>query len=213
MATFNDLVRAIAEIEGMDPMTVRGIGIKIREAGMISKSGRGLSAARMTVEDAAALLIGVNGTAMAKDAAEAIHAFRNLRLQLDYGMPTDPGERSEILGESDPIDRTLKIGTPFQETLVALLTACVPQEDGTTYLSRRLGSDVSVNITFHRPVWSASIDIYWEATNEEELPEPWTSAQFVDPPATLLTETGPDRSDSTTISARTLMAVGQILAT
>src|SRR3954451_3299911 len=61
MAFFNDLVRVIAEVEGMDPMTVRGIGLSVREGGHISKGGRGLSAAKMTVRDSANMLIGVNG--------------------------------------------------------------------------------------------------------------------------------------------------------
>src|SRR4051812_27564455 len=78
MAFFNDLVKAVAEAEGMELMTVRGIGLNVRDGGYIAKSGRGLSAARMTVRDAANLLIGVNASAMAKDAASAVEPYRSL---------------------------------------------------------------------------------------------------------------------------------------
>ncbi|ACK84157.1 hypothetical protein [Methylorubrum extorquens] len=84
MAFFNDLVRAIAVVEGMDEMTVRGIGIRIRDGGFISKGGRGLSAAKMTSKDAAALLIGVNACTSATSAAEILEKYQSLKLSDVY---------------------------------------------------------------------------------------------------------------------------------
>lgn len=217
MATFNDLVRVIAEVEGMDPMTVRGIGIKVREAGMISKSGRGLSAARMTVEDAAALLIGVNGTAMAKDAAEAVRAISGLRLSFDRAWSLDADnvsspdfhERAQTLDGEDPFERTLRFGTPFFETFSALISTFIPRDD--ERFSVGLGDKVEV--TFRRPVWSASIAIS-SKTHDEEIPfEAWADVGFEGLEIRHLADDGTDRRDSTTIGERTLMAVGRILAT
>lgn len=78
MAFFSDLVRAVAQAEGMDEMTVTGIGQYVRDAGYITKGGRGRSAAKMTSRDAANLLIAVNGTSLAKDAPSAVEKFRAL---------------------------------------------------------------------------------------------------------------------------------------
>lgn len=217
MATFNDLVRVIAEVEGMDPMTVRGIGIKVREAGMISKSGRGLSAARMTAEDAAALLIGVNGTAMAKDAAEAVRAIRGLRLSFDRAWSLDSAnissrdldERAQTLDDEDPFERTLRFGTPFFETFSALIATFIPRDDGS--FSVDLGDKVEV--TFRRPVWSASIAIFSKTGDEENPFEAWAYVDFKGLEVSHLADDGTDRRDSTTIGERTLMAVGRTLAT
>jgi hypothetical protein len=84
MAFFNDLVRTIAVVEGMDEMTVRGIGIRIRDGGFISKGGRGLSAAKMSSKDAAALLIGVNACTSATSAAEVLERYQSLKLSNVY---------------------------------------------------------------------------------------------------------------------------------
>jgi hypothetical protein len=208
VATFNDLVKAIAETEGMDRMTVRGIGIKVREAGMISKSGRGPSAAQMTAKDAAALLIGVNGTDLAKDAAGAVRAFCDLRLRFDYTMPENPKEWDELRDDNDPVERALKYDTPFSDTLVALVAAFIPGQDHRIYFDPK----VKIEITFERPVYSAAVNIYWTAPNEGAQDDVLTAARFRCSASGVLAD-GPDRRDTTIISERTLKAVGQILAT
>lgn len=206
MATFNDLVRVIAEIEGMDPMTVRGIGIKVREAGMISKSGRGLSAARMTAEDAAALLIGVNATGMVKEAAEAVEGFHDLRLR--HFPPSD-----ETRDESDPIERCLKTGSPLRETLAALIFACIPQDGRVAYLDSYLGPEGSVLITFERPIRRANIMISGQTRKEKRSVKRYAHALFGSARWEQTSADSPDRRDTTTISERTLRVVGRALAT
>ena len=76
MATLTELVETIAEAEGLDPTSVGLIARYIREAGLITTGGRGPSAARMDFSDAAHLLIGVNATKAAQDAAKIVSISR-----------------------------------------------------------------------------------------------------------------------------------------
>lgn len=102
MAFFSDLVRAVALSEGMDEMTVTGIGQYLRDAGLIKKGGRGLSAAKMDCRDAANLLLGVNGTALAKNSPKAVEMFRGLNVKDSILLGTaslqDLAENSRTLG-------------------------------------------------------------------------------------------------------------------
>src|ERR1700722_4299287 len=78
MGTLSHLVETIAAVEGIDPATVALIARHIREANLISTGGRGPSAARMTITDAANLLIGVNATRIAAEAAQVVRTLRSL---------------------------------------------------------------------------------------------------------------------------------------
>lgn len=60
MATLENLVATIAEVQGIGAERVRAIARAVREAGLIAKHGRGTSAAEMSETDAANLLIAVN---------------------------------------------------------------------------------------------------------------------------------------------------------
>ncbi|WP_143131922.1 hypothetical protein [Methylobacterium sp. 174MFSha1.1] len=98
MAFFNDMVRALADAEGMDEMTVRGIGIIVRDKGHISKGGRGLSAAKMTAKDATNLLIGVNGSSSNREAGEIVDEFRSFRQKSARGLlPNGKGPLWDII--------------------------------------------------------------------------------------------------------------------
>ncbi|MGU3389031.1 hypothetical protein ACLBYG_31380 [Methylobacterium sp. D53M] len=88
MAFFNDLVRVIAEVQGLDEMTVRGIGLNVRDAGHIRKGGRGLSAAKMSPKDAASLLIGTCATNMSKQAGNAVGEFYYASFKNARGLST-----------------------------------------------------------------------------------------------------------------------------
>jgi hypothetical protein len=78
MATLTQLVDTVAAVEGLEPSAVSLIARYVREAGLITTGGRGGSAAKMNLADAANLLIGVNATATATDAAETVSTYRNL---------------------------------------------------------------------------------------------------------------------------------------
>jgi hypothetical protein len=78
MATLSQLVETVAEVEGMEPATVNLIARNVREAGLITTGGRGLSAARMTMADAVNLLIAVNATVIVREAPQTLRTYRRL---------------------------------------------------------------------------------------------------------------------------------------
>src|SRR5689334_4728902 len=87
MVRLSDLVATIARVEGLPEPGVAQIARHVREAGLVSQSGRGLSAARMTIPDAANLLIAVNAAPMAKDAPRAVARYRGM---VNYMRSPDP---------------------------------------------------------------------------------------------------------------------------
>src|ERR1700687_3500599 len=78
MALLSELVTAVAQAEGMEEVTVGVFARHAREAGLISQAGRGRGAARMTVRDAANLIIAVNACALAKYVRYGVEDFRSL---------------------------------------------------------------------------------------------------------------------------------------
>jgi hypothetical protein len=79
MATLSNLVEALAGVTGLPEATVFAYGRFARQAGFIGQSGRGHSAAEMSVEDAANLLLAIGGTGVTREAGSAIETFRNLK--------------------------------------------------------------------------------------------------------------------------------------
>ncbi|MEZ5782372.1 MAG: hypothetical protein R3D70_12240 [Rhizobiaceae bacterium] len=80
MATIGDLVRMIAQAEGIDEVSVDVYARRAREAGFISQGGRGRSAPKMTVRDAANLLIAVNASPTGREVHRIVPYFRELEL-------------------------------------------------------------------------------------------------------------------------------------
>jgi hypothetical protein len=90
MATLSDLVSALASVIGLPEATVFAYGRFAREAGYIAQGGRGRGGARMTVADAANLVVAIGGTRITREAGDAIKAFRGLRGNLEpryHGFP------------------------------------------------------------------------------------------------------------------------------
>jgi hypothetical protein len=79
MATLSQLVDVVATVEGLDRERVGAIARAVREAGLIATHGRGTSAARMGLADAANLLIAVNAAETALSAPEIVRRYRTLR--------------------------------------------------------------------------------------------------------------------------------------
>jgi hypothetical protein len=75
MATPAQLVEALSFVTGVPLPTVVDIDRKLVKAGLRTKGGRGLHAARMTSLDAARLLTAVLGSAQANTAAEAVTRY------------------------------------------------------------------------------------------------------------------------------------------
>jgi hypothetical protein len=79
MGNSTNLVRAVARATALSPETLTVSMRILRTAGLITVSGRGTSAARMTPQDAARLLIAAGGSHFIKESLGAAMSFGGLR--------------------------------------------------------------------------------------------------------------------------------------
>jgi len=79
MARLPALVDAVAALDSRGRGTVDHVARVAREAGYIRTTSRGRGAAEMSAVDAAALLLGLNGAELPKDAPGAIERFGKLK--------------------------------------------------------------------------------------------------------------------------------------
>jgi|tagenome__1003787_1003787.scaffolds.fasta_scaffold19946965_1 hypothetical protein len=227
MALLSTLVKVIADVGGMDEAFVSGIARYLREAGLISQAGRGRGAAHMTARDASNAIIGVNACSMAKDAPTAVSIYGALRA-LKPSIQPEEGTLHTICTE----------GINFGEALELLVRAHVPDQNGLLPIDGELFGEVdwpegspeydrtvqeiekqiAFEIEFIRPSSEASIRVYQvaaRATVQADLTEPEdrliAAARFSARKAQ--GHKLGDRRDQTTITRRTLLAVGQVLAT
>lgn len=208
MALFRDLIGTIASAESVSEMTVTGIGQYLRDAGLISKHGRGKSAARMTTADAANLLIGVNASDLAKNAVAAVAAYGEL--QLPYP------EKTNI--EHWSIAPAFQKGVKLKDAIRIVLDAFVPDESGNTPIEREIdGLDYSIEIGFGAPVISAFIRVSQIGPPSIANPFRWMEMQKTEAFGHYWDRRYPWSSSSgrkslTVIDKRTLSAVGIALA-
>lgn len=214
MATLSELVEIVAAVEGIDLATVRLIARNLREAGLIATRGRGLSAAKMTLADAANLLIAVNATDKVREAAQTVHTYRRLEA---YGRWTG---------------RRFRFGDALEQLIQAASNKALPEQyvfDPVPPLVAEYFAkgEAEVVVVFHRPVPNGQIGI---ATSEHErvwLGEsaPYSSDkarkkyfknqtsigyEFLWPGSEEELKRG-DRHDRTTIRFPTIRAVGKLL--
>ena len=188
MALLSDLVRIVASVEGLEEVSVGIFARAAREAGYISQGGRGRSAAKMTVRDAANLLIAVNGCSLAKDVSTMVDIIRNLpAVEVD-------GNYAIGLGRE---------GATFGGDLELLLDLLATMKSG----KELLPVPGPVTVVFHRPIIKAEIEIfprlgkkhveqvaaYQDYSRVESLPEP-------------------DRYDQTSITQRTLYRLAEAIS-
>ena len=213
MATLSELAQVIAAVERIDPATVALIGRHLREAGLVTKHGRGPSAAHMGLADGANLLIGVNATRNAAHAARAVQAYRRFR--------PDELQWSEM-------SRDFTLGEAIEQLLVAAGTSEPPTPFlGTTdyyELSEAFETgEVHVELRFRTSESSALLRIApLEAPLEDEAtPElmaiipalvlvHFSPRKARDSPNTRKDQSG-DRLEETTIGFRTLREVGRLI--
>lgn len=82
MASPGELTKTVADVLGIDPTTVANIYRGLREAGLVTKGGRGRSAAVVSPRDAAMLLLGVCASDSVKDAPAAAQEYAALRASI-----------------------------------------------------------------------------------------------------------------------------------
>lgn len=76
MATPGELVQTIARVAGIQEETISWCARNLREVGLITKGGRGRSAAKMKPEDATNLLLGVMAASKVSEAASIVPLYR-----------------------------------------------------------------------------------------------------------------------------------------
>lgn len=216
MAVISELVRAIAEIEGLEENFVSVYARSAREAGFISHHGRGRNAARMVARDAANLIIGVNSSSLAKNVPETIREYSNLTLKIDQ----------EYLIGSRTADHLGKKGTLFGDALTFLLdcdengrpnSACILEEvRDPQFKQLKPEQRSSIRIEFDSPAPRARIKISsLKDVRPKRSPNFVINADlwyFRDQSKKLNIKHG-DRNVSTSISANTLIAVAELLRT
>lgn len=189
MALLSALVKAIADVEGIDEVQVGWVARHLREAGLISQAGRGRGAAHMTCTDAANLLIGVNAAFSAKEAVAAVQSFGNSTCF-----------SSKVRGGKHLAD-VFSTGNKFSDSLALLINVAQPMHDfpseliweiaqntdyiGEKYLlkldkniarlSTHINDMVSSEIVFHRPSVFVSVfivDNHWRDIPGPSAPPP-----------------------------------------
>lgn len=208
MALFRDLISSVAQAEGLSEMAVTGIGQYLRDAGFISKHGRGRAAAQMTSVDAANLLIGVNASDLAKNAVYAVSVYGDLKIAYP--------EKNEI--KDWAISRVFEKEVTLQEAIGILVEAFIPREDGTTAFERDAGADqCTIEIGFGKPAASAYVSLAEVSPPSPINPFRWLQYQktkafghYWDNSHLWSSTSG--RKDLTIIDGRTLAAVGSVLA-
>jgi hypothetical protein len=94
MAASTQLATAVADLFGISATKVNNAHRYLREAGVVSKSGRGISAAQMTVDDCVTLLAAVMGSEHINNSAKAAAKILALRADRDSAFKAkDAGRR------------------------------------------------------------------------------------------------------------------------
>jgi len=207
MALFKDLVRSVAEAEGISEMTVTGVGQYLRDSGFISKHGRGRAAAQMSTTDAANLLIGVNASNFAKDAVEAVKVFRELYIRPSTIKYEGAGILNEITAGEIQFGRAIEIVIEAHK-----LDATGNQNWRSLLPDNLLGFEIG----FGRPSSSAYIRLSESVPPSPSNPFGWLSwetnlifAHFWN--RKQLWSQGEGRKELTVIGDDTLSAVGKLL--
>jgi hypothetical protein len=220
MATLSEVVEVIAEVEGIDAATVAWVGRSLREAGLVTKRGRGPSAAQMGWSDATNMLIAVNATRNAAEAARAALRYRRFR----------PYEDQFPEFWQDRMNRDFTLGEAIEQLLVAAATSEPPTPFlGTTDYYELLEAfetgQVHVELRFRTNSPSVLLRVTPELRPapgfDEAMPElraamsalmlvHFSPRKVRDPPSAEKRQSG-DRLEETTIGFRTLSAVGKLI--
>ena len=79
MARSTELGNVVAEVLGIRPTTAASHVRNLREAGLLTKTGRGITGAHMSPRDAAHLLIAATCSQDVQDSVETVHRYWKLR--------------------------------------------------------------------------------------------------------------------------------------
>ncbi|TXN03238.1 hypothetical protein FV242_12190 [Methylobacterium sp. WL64] len=202
MATLSELVKAIAQIQGLEENQVLWIARYLREDGLIAQGGRGRGGAKMRVGDAANLLIGVNAPGAAKQSCQLVRSFRALPLTRDFLSLEDPEEWDELRSENDnDWNKSFYRLAPFGDTLEQIINKFRNEGD---QLDRH-----TTRITLSGPELTASI--YMGAEEAERARDMFVNVSFGPNIVCDDSKEVPDQEISKTFTDRTLARVGEAL--
>lgn len=222
MALLSDLVAAIAAVEGVEESFVGGVARYLREADMISQAGRGRGAAKMLPRDAAALVIAVNATVLAKDAPSILRHLAEFTWKDEReASGVDPQSLADtsdelfnwIMDRGGPLWPARANLLKFMERLIY---SAVPLSSDVSRLSEVIGDDrdTTFEIRFHRPNRRVAFQFsyYWENPDnigdiEGNIFELGAFVSSEDQADTL-----GDRRERVIITHRTILEVGKVLA-
>lgn len=202
MASIGQLVRVVAGTAGLEENSIKLIARYVREAGLIDQKSTGAGAALMSSEDAAALLMAVNGTSLAKEAAETVREFSVLPICLELDPETELDEFKSIN------QRLLKTKT-FGECLAELIAVLVDQIGEADRKNKDLRSALKIAVHFDRPNLTGSIFVYERELNTERMR---VISHRVFQLETKVLSADVDRLVSVSISERTLLSIARAIA-
>jgi hypothetical protein len=146
------------------------------------------------------LIIGVNATSVAKEALEAVRVFSDLT-KVEELYPIQ-----DIYADDDAMTRALHRPSSSGSCLCALLACYIPDADGNAVMTE---DGMSVTVTFSRPSARVSVWAGYYPENQEDAGETFAHLEFRTEKD--LEGLG-DKSDQTTITEKTLAAVGRLLS-
>lgn len=155
MARLPALVDALVQIDGRERVLIDNVARAVREAGFIQTTKRGRGAAEMTAQDAAALLVGLYGSAGMADAPRVVDAFSQMKRRHPAAAIKDgpaalgPLFRSRTL--LDAVQRLIELG---------------PKLDPVDKLSQPAIGLGRVTLALHRPHLHASIRVVWRVAED-----------------------------------------------
>ncbi|MFC1455735.1 hypothetical protein ACETIH_03170 [Microvirga arabica] len=194
MVLLSELVKIVAEVEGLDEVSVGIYARSAREAGHIKQGGRGRAAAKMDVRDAANLLIAVNACTLAKDVAEAVPVYRSMQIEDE----TYTGKDRALLTKVG----VFRSGATFGTDLEQILSFC-----GDPERRKLLDEPGGVIVEFLRPRPKAQIALLLRNDDGAAI----DIRGFYWPVDRKSPARVGDRADHALISSRTLTAVAEAL--
>ena len=176
MATIGQLVRAIANVSGLEESAVKLIARYARESGFIGQQSTGAGAAKMTSSDAANLLIALNASDLAKDVEQSTRLYSSLISSGSDDIFLSDAEEAAFKGKS--IYKACSPGLSFSEALSKLIDYAKIEDNGVSHLSRYLDEYKSSDKDY---VWLRVIIVRPNPIARIEVMR-FTGNSFEDPP-------------------------------
>lgn len=206
MALASELVEAIADATGIEHRTMARYARFAREAGLLSQSGRGNSAAQMRPKDAANLLICLLTNGVAQDAATYV---RNAEQMDVYNRDADHlSDRHLDAGQRAQLRQALPILFDREHTFPDLLRALVERAiDDWQGFEERMGQS---QVHFFCEEFEALVDFDIHL-DDAPIPEDPINVSFsYNHP--LIGRRSPNFRRSTQLSFAVIARIGQLMA-